>query len=304
MNYPPPSQGTPAYRPVPIPQPPTVAAAPIPESAAKQAGQAPQYYPPAQQAFPYAQPGTVNPVPRSSRVQQPSPAPERHRRAERTAQRGKGRRRKKKSSWSLTGWEGLIVFLLLCAVALGALQLGQAGARLRQLRAERQLALEQYEQTVRDHQVRYRDLIEKYAAEYDLNPAFVSAIIKQESSFDPRAVSRKGAMGLMQFMPDTFSWVAPNCGISKSDVDAVYEPENAIKMGCYLLRYIIRQLGSDDPVLVACAYHAGWGTVPSWLKDYSTDGQTLQVSQIPKSDTRTYAGRVLNSYAIYLQHYY
>ena len=303
MNYPPPSQGTPAYRPVPIPQPPTVAAAPLPESAAKQAGQAPRYYPPAQ-AFPYAQPGPVNPVPRSSRVQQPSQAPERHRRAERTAQRVKGRRRKKKSSWSLTGWEGLIVFLLLCAVALGALQLGQAGARLRQLRAERQLALEQYEQTVRDHQVRYRDLIEKYAAEYDLNPAFVSAIIKQESSFDPRAVSRKGAMGLMQFMPDTFSWVAPNCGISKSDVDAVYEPENAIKMGCYLLRYIIRQLGSDDPVLVACAYHAGWGTVPSWLKDYSTDGQTLQVSQIPKSDTRTYAGRVLNSYAIYLQHYY
>ena len=111
-------------------------------------------------------------------------------------------------------------------------------------------------------------------------------------------------MGLMQFMPNTFEWVAPNCGISKNDVRAVYEPENAIKMGCYLLRYICRKLESDDPVLVACAYHAGWGTVPSWIENYSTDGKTLTVSQIPKSDTRTYAGRVLNSYAIYLQHYY
>ena len=57
-------------------------------------------------------------------------------------------------------------------------------------------------------------------------------------------------------------------------------------------------------MLVACAYHAGWGNVPTWIENYSTDGKTLAVSQIPKSDTRTYAGRVLNSYAIYLQHYY
>ncbi|MBR4539638.1 MAG: lytic transglycosylase domain-containing protein [Clostridia bacterium] len=193
---------------------------------------------------------------------------------------------------------------LACGLIYACIQLSSANGSLEKLRQERQAEQERYEQTVKNHQPRYRDLIEQYAAEYDLNPAFVSAIIMQESGYDPRAVSGKGAMGLMQFMPDTFDWVAPNCGVSKNDVSAVYDPENAIKMGCYLLRYICRKIGSDDPVLVACAYHAGWGTVPSWIENYSTDGKTLTVAQIPKSDTRTYAGRVLNSYAIYLQHYY
>ena len=231
----------------------------------------------------------------------PSPAPvqappRRKRRSGRTAAR------KRKKGFALWQWAALAV--LACGLLIACAALYNANGSLIKLRQERLAAQEKYEKTVRNHQPRYRDLIEKYAAEYDLNPAYVSAIIMQESGFDPKAVSSKGAMGLMQFMPNTFDWVAPNCGISKNDVNAVYEPENAIKMGCYLLRYICRKLESDDPVLVACAYHAGWGTVPSWIENYSTDGKTLTVSQIPKSDTRTYAGRVLNSYAIYLQHYY
>ena len=232
----------------------------------------------------------------------PSPAPVQ---APPPRRRRSGRapaRRKRKKGFAL--WQWAVLAALACGLLIACAELHKADGSLTKLRQDRRAAQEKYEQTVRNHQPRYRDLIEKYAAEYDLNPAYVSAIIMQESGFDPRAVSSKGAMGLMQFMPDTFEWVAPNCGISKNVVSAVYEPENAIKMGCYLLRYICRKIGSDDPVLVACAYHAGWGTVPSWIKDYSTDGKTLKVSQIPKSDTRTYAGRVLNSYAIYLQHYY
>lgn len=235
----------------------------------------------------------------------PTPPPAaRNRRSGRTGRRSSGRRRKKTAAPVLTVWQFAALFLLLCAVIYAFLSLGKARGSLKKLENEREEARARYEQTVLSHKPLYRDLIEQYAAEYDLNPAYVTAIIKQESGFDPRAVSGKGAMGLMQFMPSTFEWVAPNCGISKTNVNAVYDPENAIKMGCYLLRYIIRQLGSDDPVLVACAYHAGWGTVPSWLKNYSTDGKTLAIDQIPKSDTRTYAGRVLNSYAIYLRHYY
>ena len=231
----------------------------------------------------------------------PSPAPvqappQRKRRS------GRKTARKRKKGFSL--WQWMVLLALACGLLYACVQLYSAGGSLNRLRQDRQAEQERYEQTVKNHQPRYRDLIEKYAAEYDLNPAYVSAIIMQESGYDPRAVSSKGAMGLMQFMPNTFDWVAPNCGISKNDVSAVYEPENAIKMGCYLLRYICRKIGSDDPVLVACAYHAGWGTVPAWIQDHSTDGKTLTVAQIPKSDTRTYAGRVMNSYAIYLQHYY
>ncbi|MBR4334026.1 MAG: lytic transglycosylase domain-containing protein [Clostridia bacterium] len=235
----------------------------------------------------------MNDFPSPARVQAP---PQRQRRS------GRAAARKRKKGFAL--WQWVVLSVLACGLLIACIELYNANGSLIQLRQERLTAQEKYEKTVRNHQPRYRDLIEKYASEYDLNPAYVSAIIMQESGYDPQAVSSKGAMGLMQFMPNTFDWVAPNCGISKNDVNAVYEPENAIKMGCYLLRYICRKLESDDPVLVACAYHAGWGTVPSWIENYSTDGKTLKVSQIPKSDTRTYAGRVLNSYAIYLQHYY
>ncbi len=218
--------------------------------------------------------------------------------------RRSSRRRKKKNDSVFAVWQWLTLAALFLGIVAVFLYMGAGKGKLKTLRAEREEAKERYEREVQNHQVRYRDLIEQYAAEYNLNPAFVTAIIKNESSFDPQAVSSKGAMGLMQFMPSTFEWVSKNCGYRGADTSILYQPEAAIKMGCYLLDYIRRQLDSDDPILVACAYHAGWGTVPSWIEKYSSDGVTLTVEQIPNSDTRTYAGRVINSYAIYLQHYY
>ncbi len=172
--------------------------------------------------------------------------------------------------------------------------------QLREERAEREAA---YRAKVDEHRPKYRQLIERYAAEYDLNPAFVAAIIYRESSYDPSAVSSAGAKGLMQFLPSTFEWVAPKCGVTGGD-SALFEPENAVKMGCYLLRYIIRTMDSDDPILIACAYHAGWGNAAAWVQKYSSDGIHLTLDEIPKDDTKTYARRVTESYAIYLQHYW
>ena len=220
------------------------------------------------------------------------------------ANKAKRSRRKRKSRSLFAPWQWAALAVLLMAIVAAFVYGGMGKSRLNALRYTREQEQLRYEQEVRNHQVRYRDLIEQYAAQYELNPAFVSAIIKHESNYDPRAVSSKGAMGLMQFMPDTFAWVKKNCGYGGADSSILYEPEAAIKMGCYLLRYICRQLGTDDPVLVTCAYHAGWGNISTWVKNYSSDGVTLAVSEIPKSDTRTYAGRVINSYAIYLQHYY
>ena len=241
--------------------------------------------------FPTVTPASVPPAqPRSRRAGRRIPAP---------------RRKRRKKHRGMTWWQVAVLIILFGMVLYAAVQWAQANRALQDLRQERQAARERYEQTVRNHQVKYRDLIERYSAEYDLNPAFVSAIIMNESGYDPYAVSRKDAMGLMQFMPSTFEWVRNNTGYRGADISILYEPEAAIKMGCYLIRYIINDLGSDDPILVACGYHAGWRNVrESWIPNYSTDGKTLTIDQIPMSDTRTYAGRVLNSYAIYLQHYY
>ena len=220
------------------------------------------------------------------------------------SRRPAARRRRRRRVSRMAPWQWAVMALLGAGLVAALVFWGLGNSRLTVLRAQREQERLAYEKQVRDHQVRYRELIERYAAEYGLNPAFVSAIIMNESSYNPKAVSSKGAMGLMQFMPNTFDWVKKNCGYKGADFDVVYQPEAAIKMGCYLLKYIIGQLGTDDPILVTCAYHAGWGHISTWVSNYSTDGKTLTVAQIPAADTRTYAGRVINSYAIYLQHYY
>lgn len=220
------------------------------------------------------------------------------------AQRTKARRKKRGVPFGvIAAVLGLLTVALVFAISSYSDAVGKLNDAESLLEAQEQREKD-WAEKVASYQVKYRELIEYYAALNSLDPAYVSAIIKQESNFDPRAVSSKDARGLMQFMPDTFSWVRNNCGYRNADISILYEPEPSIKMGCYLLRYIINHLGTDDPILVACAYHAGWGSVSSWLKNYSTDGKTLTLSQIPKDDTRHYAKKVLEGYAIYQQYQY
>lgn len=236
----------------------------------------------------------------------PPPAAATQRKTPSGRNRRSNRNRKKKKtgfSFSITWWQGCILLLMVVALMMTAFSARQAKISMDTLLDDRETALREYEREVDRHQVKYREWIEYYASVYEIDPAFVAAIIKRESDYDPHAVSYAGAMGLMQFMPDSFEWIAPKFGISANDKEAIYEPENAIKMGCYLLSYITKKY-DGDPILTACAYHAGWGNVDSWIKKYSTDGKTLTIAQIPMDDTRYYAGKVLNAYAIYQQYYY
>jgi len=147
--------------------------------------------------------------------------------------------------------------------------------------------------------VTWQDLIEHYSAEYNLNPAFVTAIIRNESSFRTDAVSSVGARGLMQMMPSTAEWVAGKLG-EPYDFDRLFEAETSIRYGCWYLNYL-SELFSGDTVLVCAAYHAGQGEVWGWLGDpaISPDGVTVAIDRIPISNTKTYAGRVTQAYGIY-----
>ncbi len=151
----------------------------------------------------------------------------------------------------------------------------------------------------------YQPLVEKYAADYNLQPAFVAAIILNESSFDPLAVSSVGARGLMQLMPDTAEWVAGKLKVNSYTFDRMWDPESNIRFGCWYLNYL-SSLFRGDPVCVACAYHAGQGTVTSWLSDplISSDGITLSLDRLIDGPTKTYAGRVTKAYGIYQVLYY
>lgn len=148
------------------------------------------------------------------------------------------------------------------------------------------------------HPMQYRDLIERYCAQYNLQPAFVSAIILNESSYNTLAESRVGARGLMQLMPDTAQWIAHKLGLDETyHVDQLYEAETNIRFGCWYLSYLSRQF-AGDPVTVAGAYHAGQGEITGWLGDGGRAG-ALTLDAMPDGPTKVYAGRVTRDYAIY-----
>lgn len=145
----------------------------------------------------------------------------------------------------------------------------------------------------------YQDEIKKYAAEYDLDPARVAAVVYCESSFQPEAVSSAGARGLMQIMPETGAWIAKKLDESDGYTDErLFEPVLSIRYGCWYLNYLDGRYDGDLTKATA-AYHAGGSRVDEWLTDkqYSQDGVTL--AYIPYDSTRAYVANVKSAYEHY-----
>ena len=157
----------------------------------------------------------------------------------------------------------------------------------------------------RQYPLVYRSLIEEYADEFNLSPAFVSAVIRNESSFNAKAESGIGARGLMQLMPDTANWIAGKLKVSGYAFERMYDPDSNIRFGCWYLNYL-SGLYMGDPVTVTAAYHAGQGQVKIWLSDpnLSNDGYTLPFISLPDGPTRNYVGKVLKDYGIYQTKYF
>ena len=170
-------------------------------------------------------------------------------------------------------------------------------AKLTQHRQAKEAA---YQRIVDAHPVYYQDWIERYAAENNLQPAFVEAIILNESSYDPKATSGVGARGLMQLMPDTAEWIAQKMGIGDYSFEDMYDPETNIRFGTWYLRFLSGLFGGD-PVAVTCAYHAGQNTVLGWQSTaaYLGEDGLLELGRLPEGPTKSYAGRVTRDYAIY-----
>ncbi|MCH5286407.1 MAG: transglycosylase SLT domain-containing protein [Christensenellaceae bacterium] len=148
--------------------------------------------------------------------------------------------------------------------------------------------------------ITYQGLIEQYANACNLQPAYVAAIIRNESSFRTDAESSVGARGLMQLMPDTAEWIAGKLGIRSFSFDTMYDAETNIRFGTWYLNYL-SNLFRGDPVLVTAAYHAGQTTVTQWLsnRSMSPDGRTIPLDNLMDGPTKTYAGRVTQAYGIY-----
>lgn len=144
----------------------------------------------------------------------------------------------------------------------------------------------------------YRETIIENARKNQLDPALVAAVIYVESKFDPQAVSYRGAIGLMQIMPETGQWVADQVGLQAVDRRKLRSYETNIFIGTWYLRYLLDQI-DQDPVVALAAYNAGWNRVQEWLRDDVWDGRLDNLEQIPYPETRSYVQRVLKVYRIY-----
>ena len=162
-------------------------------------------------------------------------------------------------------------------------------------------------QIVENHPLKYKDILSQKSDSYNLNPAFVAAIMLNESSFRPEATNDStGARGLMQLVYDTAEWIHGKLDDGTSfSFDDMYVPERNAEYGCWYLNYL-SNLFHGDPVLVAAAFHAGQGEVRNWLNtaEYSPDSRTMAIEKIPFGDTRRYVGRVMDDYAAYLRIYF
>lgn len=150
--------------------------------------------------------------------------------------------------------------------------------------------------------IEYKDTIIKYSNEFEVNPNLVAAIIKQESKYNSRALSRKGAIGLMQIMPETGEWIAERIGMEEFTTDMLYNPEINIMMGAWYIDNLSCQFyGNYD--LVIAAYNGGSGNVTKWLSDerYSQDGVTLK--DIPFPETKKYLANVNRNLKAYTELY-
>ena len=91
---------------------------------------------------------------------------------------------------------------------------------------------------------------------YGFDPIFLMAVIKNESSFNPRMKGGAGEIGLMQIKPETAAWIAKSCKIKYKDAQSLYNPETNIRIGAAFMNKLRTQFSAQSSLYLS-AYNAG-----------------------------------------------
>ena len=148
----------------------------------------------------------------------------------------------------------------------------------------------------------YRGDLFQNAQALGLDPYLVAGLVRQESEFDPRAVSRSRAYGLTQVRPGTGREFARKAGISRFSSRLLYQPAANLKIGSAILRSMLdRHNGKLEPTLAA--YNAGPNRATEWLGWYTYREPAEFVEAIPFTETRDYVQAVLRNADVYRRLY-
>lgn len=151
--------------------------------------------------------------------------------------------------------------------------------------------------------VAYAGFVGKAVEKYRVPPDLVLGVMREESSFNARAVSGAGACGLMQLMRPTGAWIA---GILKrSDAENVdlFDPELSVEAGTWYLRFLLEK-NEGSFVGALAAYNAGAARMSRWKNSFvPSDDPMTAIEMIGIEETREYVRRVLESMSAYRSYY-
>ncbi len=143
--------------------------------------------------------------------------------------------------------------------------------------------------------LQHEDIIRQQAAEKDLDPALIAAVIYTESRFRDQE-SSAGAIGLMQITPDAADYIKQLSGGTTFVLSDLHDPQINISYGCYLLRHLLDRYDGNEVAALA-AYNAGFNAVDKW------GGSSLTVDDIPYAETRAYVEGVMEKRGEYASKY-
>jgi len=147
----------------------------------------------------------------------------------------------------------------------------------------------------------WRAEVTQVAERVGLDPFLVAAVVREESSYHPRALSRAGARGLMQLMPATALPMAEGRGWAFRGGELLDDPSANLQMGSAFLAGLVREF--SDPRIAIAAYNAGPRRARDWWKARKSDDVEAWVEQIPFEETRDYVKNVTRSWSEYRRIY-
>ena len=151
------------------------------------------------------------------------------------------------------------------------------------------------------YKIEYKEYVEKYSDEYNVDKFLIYSIIKAESNFNEGALSNKGACGLMQLMEKTAKEIAQNLVMEYESGTTLYNPEKNIKLGIAYFSYL-KEIYNKDEIALA-AYNAGSGNVDKWINEGIIKQDGSNIENIQFKETNMYVRKILNNYKMYKKLY-
>ncbi|MDP6626074.1 MAG: lytic transglycosylase domain-containing protein, partial [Nitrospinota bacterium] len=127
----------------------------------------------------------------------------------------------------------------------------------------------------------------------------IQGLMRQESSFDPDSLSKTGAIGLMQLMPETGKNEFRKRYRGKFYEDLLYIPRINISLGSQHLAHLLKK-AKGDPIIALAGYNAGLSRTLKWQKTLITSDPDVFIEMIPFRETKRYIKKVLRNYFNYI----